>query len=188
VVGGEQWAEVRRLHFVRGLSIREIHRRTGLHRGHDPPRAGRCGAAALSTRCGRFEARSVQGGDVFGQTWRPSCCMVRLVVGAERAVLSPLLSPSPANAALEPKHRGIIIRVSGVRVPPPASRCTAVFRASAGFSRGGTAAFVAIVLLTDVLSGCDVACADPYLIVAALVMAPPASRTTSAPRPGWQVR
>jgi len=27
-----QWAEVRRLHFVRGLSIREIHRRTGLHR------------------------------------------------------------------------------------------------------------------------------------------------------------
>jgi transposase len=42
----EQWAEVRRLHFVRGLSIREIHRRTGLHRdtirralvGDTPPR------------------------------------------------------------------------------------------------------------------------------------------------------
>jgi transposase len=32
VVGVQQWAEVRRLHFVRGLSIREIHRRTGLHR------------------------------------------------------------------------------------------------------------------------------------------------------------
>jgi transposase len=32
VVSVEQWAEVRRLHFVRGLSIREIHRRTGLHR------------------------------------------------------------------------------------------------------------------------------------------------------------
>jgi transposase len=32
VVGVEEWAEVRRLHFVRGLSIREIHRRTGLHR------------------------------------------------------------------------------------------------------------------------------------------------------------
>ncbi|MFL5919097.1 MAG: IS21 family transposase [Gaiellaceae bacterium] len=28
----EQWAELRRLHFVRGLSIREIHRRTGIHR------------------------------------------------------------------------------------------------------------------------------------------------------------
>jgi transposase len=32
VVGVEQWAEVRRLHFVRRLSIHEIHRRTGLHR------------------------------------------------------------------------------------------------------------------------------------------------------------
>ena len=32
MVGVEQWVEVRRLHFVRGLSIREIHRRTGLHR------------------------------------------------------------------------------------------------------------------------------------------------------------
>ena len=32
MVGVEQWAEVRRLHFVRGLSIREIHRQTGLHR------------------------------------------------------------------------------------------------------------------------------------------------------------
>jgi transposase len=32
VVGVEQWAEIRRLHFVRGLSMREIHRRTGLHR------------------------------------------------------------------------------------------------------------------------------------------------------------
>ena len=32
MVGVEQWAEVRRLHFVRGLSQREIRRRTGLHR------------------------------------------------------------------------------------------------------------------------------------------------------------
>jgi DNA-binding transcriptional regulator LsrR (DeoR family) len=32
VVGVEQWAEVRRLFFVRGLTQREIHRRTGLHR------------------------------------------------------------------------------------------------------------------------------------------------------------
>ena len=32
MVGVEQWAEVRRLHFVRGLTQREIHRRTGLHR------------------------------------------------------------------------------------------------------------------------------------------------------------
>jgi transposase len=32
----EQWAELWRLHFVRGLSIREIHRRTGLHRDTIP--------------------------------------------------------------------------------------------------------------------------------------------------------
>lgn len=28
----EHWAEIRRMHFVEGVSIREIHRRTGLHR------------------------------------------------------------------------------------------------------------------------------------------------------------
>jgi transposase len=32
VVGVEQWAEIRRLYFVRGLSKREISRRTGLAR------------------------------------------------------------------------------------------------------------------------------------------------------------
>jgi transposase len=32
VISVEQWAELRRLHFVRGLSIKEIQRRTGLHR------------------------------------------------------------------------------------------------------------------------------------------------------------
>jgi transposase len=45
VVGVEQWAEIRRLHFVKGLSQREIRRRTGLHRdtirkvinGREPP-------------------------------------------------------------------------------------------------------------------------------------------------------
>lgn len=32
VLGVEQWAELRRLHFVKGVSIRELERRTGLHR------------------------------------------------------------------------------------------------------------------------------------------------------------
>jgi transposase len=32
VIGVEQWAEIRRMHLVDGISIREIHRRTGLHR------------------------------------------------------------------------------------------------------------------------------------------------------------
>jgi transposase len=49
VVGVEQWAEIRRLHGVERLSIREISRRTGLHRktvrralvGAEPPRYSR---------------------------------------------------------------------------------------------------------------------------------------------------
>lgn len=32
MIGVEQWAEIRRMHFVDGVSIREIRRRTGLHR------------------------------------------------------------------------------------------------------------------------------------------------------------
>jgi transposase len=32
VIGVEQWAEIRRMHRVEGLSVRAIHRRTGLHR------------------------------------------------------------------------------------------------------------------------------------------------------------
>jgi hypothetical protein len=46
VVGVEQWAEIRRMHRVERLSIRAVHRRTGLHRdtirralaGNEPPR------------------------------------------------------------------------------------------------------------------------------------------------------
>jgi hypothetical protein len=36
VVAVGQWAELRRPHFVRGLSQREIQRRTGLHTGGTP--------------------------------------------------------------------------------------------------------------------------------------------------------
>jgi transposase len=54
VIGVEQWAEVRRLRFVRGLSIREIYRRTGLHRdtiraalrSDEPPRYRRAPAGS----------------------------------------------------------------------------------------------------------------------------------------------
>lgn len=54
MVGVEQWAEVRRLHRVERRSIREIHRRTGLHRDtirraladDDPPRYRRPSAAS----------------------------------------------------------------------------------------------------------------------------------------------
>jgi hypothetical protein len=54
VVGVEQWAEIRRMHGVERLSIREIGRRTGLHRktvrralaSETPPRYSRPAAAS----------------------------------------------------------------------------------------------------------------------------------------------
>jgi transposase len=54
VVGVEQWADIRRLHFVMGLSQREIRRRTGLHRdtirsavnSSEPPRYRRAPAGS----------------------------------------------------------------------------------------------------------------------------------------------
>ena len=54
MVGVEQWAEIRRMHRVERLSIREISRRTGLHRktirralaAETPPRYARAPAAS----------------------------------------------------------------------------------------------------------------------------------------------
>jgi hypothetical protein len=54
VIGVEQWAEIRRMHRVERLSIRAIHRRTGLHRetirralaGDEPPRYRRPSGAS----------------------------------------------------------------------------------------------------------------------------------------------
>jgi transposase len=54
VIGVEQWAEIRRMHRVEQLSIREIHRRTGLHRktirralaSDEPPRYRRAESAS----------------------------------------------------------------------------------------------------------------------------------------------
>jgi hypothetical protein len=52
--------------------------------------------------------------------------MRRLVARPACARLCPLLCPpAPSTGTVEPKHTGIIIRVAGVRVPPPASRSTA---------------------------------------------------------------
>jgi transposase len=58
VVGVEQWAEIRRMHFVRGVSIKEIQRRTGLHRqtirralrASEPPRYRRPARASKLDR------------------------------------------------------------------------------------------------------------------------------------------
>ena len=59
MVGVEQWAEIRRLHRVEQLSIREISRRTGLHR-----RTIRRALSARSRRASR--RRGCRGGSVKG--------------------------------------------------------------------------------------------------------------------------
>ena len=56
VVGVEQWAEIRRLHFVKGLSQREIRRRTGLHRDTIRKAVNSSRAAGLSPRTGGVKA------------------------------------------------------------------------------------------------------------------------------------
>ena len=56
-------AEVRREHFVRGVSVKELARRTGLSRNTRPGGTALVRAAGPSVRTGRFEARSVQGPD-----------------------------------------------------------------------------------------------------------------------------
>ena len=63
LVGVEQWAEIRRMHRVEGLSIREISRRTGLHRKTVAGRWRR-GAAEVLAGGGGVEAGSVQGLDL----------------------------------------------------------------------------------------------------------------------------
>ncbi len=47
LVGVEQWAELRREHFVRGVSIKELVRRSGLSRNTNPGGAAGAGAAEL---------------------------------------------------------------------------------------------------------------------------------------------
>src|SRR3954447_17588411 len=49
-------------------------------------------------------------------------------LATSEADMSPFVSPSPFKRCCRAKRSGIIVRVSGVGVPPPASRSTAEFR------------------------------------------------------------
>jgi hypothetical protein len=77
VVGLEQWAEVRRLHFVKGLSQREIRRRTGLLR--DRKALNSKGAAGLSACAGGVEADITDCAVGF-----PSPCWIRATTTPRR--------------------------------------------------------------------------------------------------------
>jgi len=64
VVGVEQWAEIRRMHRVERLSIREISKRTGVASQDDPAGVGGRDAAEVCTAFGGVQARSVSGVDL----------------------------------------------------------------------------------------------------------------------------
>jgi hypothetical protein len=65
LVGVEQWAELRREHFVRGVSIKELVRRTGLSRNtirvalRAPARAAVSRAGQRPSQVCRFHGRQV---------------------------------------------------------------------------------------------------------------------------------
>ena len=59
----ERWAEMRREHFVRGVSIKELVRRTGLARNTIRVGAALGGTTGVSVPGAPVEARPVQGGD-----------------------------------------------------------------------------------------------------------------------------
>jgi hypothetical protein len=59
VVGVEQWAEIRRLHRVELVSIRDISQRTGVASQDDPAGVGGERDAEVFAACERIQARSV---------------------------------------------------------------------------------------------------------------------------------
>ena len=82
----EQWAEIRRMHFVRGVSIKEIARRTGRDRNtiRRALRASR--AAEVLAAGGGVEARSVQGRDPSAAEGRSRSCTGQRI----RELIAPL--------------------------------------------------------------------------------------------------
>ncbi len=85
MVSVERWAEIRRMHRVERLSIREISKRTGLHRktvrralaGETPPRYERASMIVTSNK--PFSAW----GEIFGDDMAATAMIDRLIHHAE---------------------------------------------------------------------------------------------------------
>ena len=92
------------------LASRQVSGKAGeLHLDH--PRALARRGRRRQGRCPRWSARRSNG----KPTPRTSCAS-----GSSLTAVSSSCPPGPSIGAVEPKRSGIIIRVSGVRVPPPA--------------------------------------------------------------------
>jgi transposase len=173
VVGVEQWAEIRRMHFVGGLSQREIRRRTGLHRdtirraiaAEEPPVYRR---AAKGSKLDEFkpEIHRLLGEDpkLPGQRVRElleplGCSASKTVVDDYLREVRPLFAPPPRTFQRTSYRPGEICQFDvwqpreEVPVGHGQTRQGWVVVACLGYSRAGAGVLVFSKETDDLLAG-----------------------------------
>jgi transposase len=173
VVGVERWAELRRLHFVGGVSIRELQRRTGLGRNtirralraEVPPRyVRRVGVSKLDPF--KEEVQRLLGEDPRLPTIRIHELIAELgfeggktLVYDYVADLRPLYAPRPRTFQRTVYRRGELLQFDlwqprrGVPVGHGQTRRGWVVVACLGFSRAGAATLIFSKEAPDILAG-----------------------------------
>jgi transposase len=169
----EQWAEVRRLHFVRGLSQREIHRRTGLHRdtirnaidSDKPPKYERAPAGSkLDPFRDEIHRLLRQDPKLPGQRVRELICEQgfdggKTIVDDYLREVRPLFAPRPRVFQRTAYRPGEVCQFDlwEPRAPVPVghgqTRRAWVVIACLGFSRAGAGALIFSKQTPDLLAG-----------------------------------
>jgi transposase len=173
VVGVEQWAELRRLHFVAGVSIRELQRRTGLGRNtirralraeQPPGYVRRVGASKLDPfkpeiqRLLREDPR-LPGIRIFELIAELGFDGGKTVVYEYVAELRPLYGPRPRTFQRTVYRRGELLQFDlwqprcEVPVGHGQARRAWVVVAAMGFSRAGAGTLIFSKRAPDILAG-----------------------------------
>jgi len=173
VVGVEQWAELRRLHFVAGVSIRELQRRTGLGRNtvrralraeRPPGYVRRVGASKLDPfkdeiqRLLREDPR-LPGIRVFELIGELGFDGGKTLVYEYVAELRPLYAPRPRTFQRTLYRRGELLQFdlwqprTEVPVGHGQTRRAWVVVAALGFSRAGAGSLIFSRQAPDILAG-----------------------------------
>jgi transposase len=173
VVGVEQWAEIRRLHFVKGLSQREIRRRTGLHRdtirsainSSEPPRYRRAPAGSKldpfkdEIHCLLREDPRLPGVRIRELLAPLGCTASKTVVDDYLREIRPLFAPRPRTFQRTVYRPGEICQFDvwqpreEVPVGHGQTRRGWVVVACLGYSRAGAGALVFSTQTEDLLAG-----------------------------------